>query len=311
MPGMSGLEVAKRLRATQGPGDHEPQNHSLLLPYNRHIDICAVTTDLEDWQLETYRKAGMNGVIGKPLKEDDIRHALQLASISKSAYPFPTPIDVTTPRYPTFPILTHTRRRSSCANFKQQYAGRATYAFYFRLHGTPHPLPLPTLEPETKTTTSRPPLDRLNSISTSSVDSPSFPTARTTPPLGWNTLSTTSSIEDWQGDVVSNEQDPFAAGFGAALSEKEGEEGDGDEEWDTFKSQARTQLISRRSIPLLGRQNQLDHQDWKRETRSDCGSPDRPTYRLVWLGIKSQSVLKDGPLLDEMLNVMAIEDSIS
>ncbi|KAH9470724.1 hypothetical protein Pst134EA_004648 [Puccinia striiformis f. sp. tritici] len=62
MPGISGLEVCRRLR-----NDIRHQ----------HIHICAVTTDLADWQVQLYKSYGMDGVIGKPLKSNDLGFALK------------------------------------------------------------------------------------------------------------------------------------------------------------------------------------------------------------------------------------------
>ncbi|EFP90600.1 sensitivity to red-light reduced protein, variant 2 [Puccinia graminis f. sp. tritici] len=64
MPGISGLEVCRRLR-----------NDSRYSSSKLHI--CAVTTDLADWQVQLYKSIGMDGVIGKPLKNLDLEFALR------------------------------------------------------------------------------------------------------------------------------------------------------------------------------------------------------------------------------------------
>jgi len=63
MPGISGLEVCHRLRSAKHPSSK--------------LHICAVTTDLADWQIQLYQSVSMDGVIGKPLKNDDLEFALR------------------------------------------------------------------------------------------------------------------------------------------------------------------------------------------------------------------------------------------
>ncbi|PLW19532.1 hypothetical protein PCANC_09034 [Puccinia coronata f. sp. avenae] len=101
MPGISGLEVCRRLRT----GQHPPSK----------LHICAVTTDLADWQVQLYKDFGMDGVIGKPLKNHDLEFALQACLESIISQPHLDP-----PLQP---------------------------AFYFLRHGSHQPLPRPETRP--------------------------------------------------------------------------------------------------------------------------------------------------------------------
>ncbi|WAQ81733.1 hypothetical protein PtA15_2A44 [Puccinia triticina] len=74
MPGISGLEVCRRLR-------NNPSHPS------SNIHICAVTTDLADWQVQLYKSLGMHGVIGKPLKNHDLEFALKASAPSNPSSP--------------------------------------------------------------------------------------------------------------------------------------------------------------------------------------------------------------------------------
>lgn len=143
MPGMSGLEVCRRLRDPNTfPRRHSPQPP--ISACYRQIDVCAVTTDLADWQVSSlfvfqffhrcsypvivfcffmsllepdphhsvlsyFQQVGMhwradtNGVIGKPLKEHDLHHALQLVSTSVPSCPsVPQLIPAEHATYPVF-----------------------------------------------------------------------------------------------------------------------------------------------------------------------------------------------------------------
>lgn len=267
-----------------------------------------------------YRRAGMNGVIGKPLKEHDLHHALQLALTSVPSRPsLPQPIP----------------------------AGHATYPFFFRSHGLDcfvrplalsestspprptlhlgrkdhsdtstativptrrsfdgdrvspsHPeeshLPMPTLGRRTliqrRAEPSRPGLTRVDSLSsTTTGTSLSEPTSLEAP-----LVVTVSGPQppDWSR-WVDLEQDPFSAGFESVLTPQA-------DCW------AQRSPRRRRSQPILTPIRSHRTAD-ERLSKSACGSPGRPTYQLLWLG-KAQSVLRDGAFLEELLGEMELED---
>lgn len=106
MPGISGLEVCRRLRQSDSP---YPQLH-----------ICAVTTDLAEWQIQHYRSFGMDGVIGKPLKDSDLQFALEACLEA--------------------PLVNHT--------FDDHMCCQSNPRFYYRRHGAHQPLP-PSLSLQT------------------------------------------------------------------------------------------------------------------------------------------------------------------
>jgi len=62
LPGMSGVELCRQIRATPGP--------------NRHSRILALTAGVQPAQVPVYLEAGMQGVLAKPLKLDSLRAAL-------------------------------------------------------------------------------------------------------------------------------------------------------------------------------------------------------------------------------------------
>lgn len=62
LPGMSGVELCRQLRATPGP--------------NRHSRVLALTAGVQPGQVPGYLDAGMQGVLAKPLRLDNLRQAL-------------------------------------------------------------------------------------------------------------------------------------------------------------------------------------------------------------------------------------------
>lgn len=312
MPGISGIELCRRIR------DLDPNQKSLVLNHNRTIDICAVTTDLQDWQIEMYRKVGMNGVIGKPLKEQDIRYALQLSCDSTL---------VTSQSHRTY-----TRPAFGTISFGSIIqSGRANYPFYFRRDGVNETLgfglatstnassfrtdssdtisssfTVVPSEPPTNPTNaaaSRPQLNRFNSnctCSTSSVgcDEPAsiasideeIMVLSNSSDQALQSLSPQWYTESARNVMKGNESDPFDEKFGHAM------------------------LRHRKSIPIFPSSQRLPVDvEVNRLSKSATGPPRedfRPTYQLVWLGTQSQSVLRDGELLDELLGQMGLEDKV-
>jgi signal transduction histidine kinase len=63
LPGMSGVELCKRLRSLEGP--------------NRTVRIFALTASVQPALVRGYLDAGMDGVLAKPLKLDNLRKALR------------------------------------------------------------------------------------------------------------------------------------------------------------------------------------------------------------------------------------------
>ncbi len=59
---MSGVELCRQLRATPGP--------------NRHSRVLALTAGVQPGQVPGYLDAGMQGVLAKPLRLDNLRQAL-------------------------------------------------------------------------------------------------------------------------------------------------------------------------------------------------------------------------------------------
>lgn len=66
LPGMSGVELCRQLRATPGP--------------NRHSRVLALTAGVQPGQVPGYLDAGMQGVLAKPLRLDNLRQALAEAA---------------------------------------------------------------------------------------------------------------------------------------------------------------------------------------------------------------------------------------
>lgn len=66
MPFLSGLETAKRIRASEDG----------ILDANSSAHIVAVTTAVGDEPEAAYRRAGMDGMIGKPVKAHHLQHYL-------------------------------------------------------------------------------------------------------------------------------------------------------------------------------------------------------------------------------------------
>lgn len=62
LPGISGVELCKRLRDTPGP--------------NRHSRLFALTASVQPALVRGYLDAGMDGILAKPLKLDTLRQAL-------------------------------------------------------------------------------------------------------------------------------------------------------------------------------------------------------------------------------------------
>ncbi|MEE1926174.1 ATP-binding protein [Pseudomonas sp. 148P] len=69
LPGMSGVELCRRIRATPGP--------------NRDARILALTAGVQPAQVPVYLEAGMQGVLAKPLRLDALRQALGLTAVSE------------------------------------------------------------------------------------------------------------------------------------------------------------------------------------------------------------------------------------
>ncbi|AYG44678.1 hybrid sensor histidine kinase/response regulator [Pseudomonas sp. Leaf58] len=69
LPGMSGVEMCRQLRATPGP--------------NRHCRVLALTAGVQPGQVQGYLDAGMQGVLAKPLRLDTLRRALAAAAPSE------------------------------------------------------------------------------------------------------------------------------------------------------------------------------------------------------------------------------------
>ncbi|PWN93588.1 hypothetical protein FA10DRAFT_264225 [Acaromyces ingoldii] len=67
MPFLSGLETAKRIRASEDG----------ILDANSSAHIVAVTTAVGDEPEAAYRRAGMDGMIGKPVKAHHLQHYLR------------------------------------------------------------------------------------------------------------------------------------------------------------------------------------------------------------------------------------------
>ncbi|WP_087501298.1 ATP-binding protein [Pseudomonas sp. SID14000] len=62
LPGMSGVELCRQIRAAPGP--------------NRHTRVLALTAGVQPGQVPGYLDAGMQGVLAKPLRLDNLRQAL-------------------------------------------------------------------------------------------------------------------------------------------------------------------------------------------------------------------------------------------
>ncbi|MBM3103868.1 response regulator [Pseudomonas sp. V1] len=62
LPGISGVELCRRLRAAPGP--------------NRHSRILALTASVQPALVQEFLEAGMQGVLAKPLKLENLRQAL-------------------------------------------------------------------------------------------------------------------------------------------------------------------------------------------------------------------------------------------
>ncbi|MDZ5737643.1 ATP-binding protein [Pseudomonas asiatica] len=71
LPGMSGVELCRQLRATPGP--------------NRHSRVLALTAGVQPGQVPGYLDAGMQGVLAKPLRLDNLRQALAEAAPAEVA----------------------------------------------------------------------------------------------------------------------------------------------------------------------------------------------------------------------------------
>jgi signal transduction histidine kinase/CheY-like chemotaxis protein/HPt (histidine-containing phosphotransfer) domain-containing protein len=71
LPGMSGVELCRQLRATPGP--------------NRHSRVLALTAGVQPGQVPGYLDAGMQGVLAKPLRLDNLRQALAEAAPAELA----------------------------------------------------------------------------------------------------------------------------------------------------------------------------------------------------------------------------------
>jgi PAS domain S-box-containing protein len=70
MPGMDGVTATKHIRSLPEPA--------------RHVPIIAMTANVLRQQIESFRDAGMNGHVGKPLKRNDLLAAIE-RSVSQPA----------------------------------------------------------------------------------------------------------------------------------------------------------------------------------------------------------------------------------
>jgi len=66
LPGMSGVDLCRRIRATSGP--------------NREVRILALTAGVQPAQVSGYLEAGMQGVLAKPIRLEALRKALTCAA---------------------------------------------------------------------------------------------------------------------------------------------------------------------------------------------------------------------------------------
>jgi CheY-like chemotaxis protein len=66
MPGMSGLEVAERIRASEGP--------------ERHLPVIALTADIISRRPSDYLKIGFTDYISKPILISGLMNALRKAT---------------------------------------------------------------------------------------------------------------------------------------------------------------------------------------------------------------------------------------
>lgn len=76
LPDIDGIEVARRIRA-------------LSDPKRAQTPILALTANVFSEDVESYRRVGMNGVIGKPIEEEQFLHAVH--SVTQQASPQATP----------------------------------------------------------------------------------------------------------------------------------------------------------------------------------------------------------------------------
>lgn len=69
LPGMSGVELCRWIRATPGP--------------NRDVRILALTAGVQPAQVPVYLEAGMQGVLAKPLRLEALRQALAQTTVNE------------------------------------------------------------------------------------------------------------------------------------------------------------------------------------------------------------------------------------
>ncbi|MGH8389405.1 MAG: ATP-binding protein [Pseudomonas sp.] len=79
LPGMSGVELCKRIRSLDGP--------------NRSARIFALTASVQPALVRGYLDAGMDGVLAKPLKLDQLRKALSEQLLSLEPLPSDSAVD--------------------------------------------------------------------------------------------------------------------------------------------------------------------------------------------------------------------------
>ncbi|KQB53656.1 histidine kinase [Pseudomonas endophytica] len=73
LPGMSGIELCRLIRRTPGP--------------NQHTRIIALTASVQPAQVSHYLDAGMQGILTKPLKLEQLRQALAGDSLTPASAP--------------------------------------------------------------------------------------------------------------------------------------------------------------------------------------------------------------------------------
>ncbi|KAJ1969174.1 sensitivity to red-light reduced protein [Dimargaris xerosporica] len=83
MPGLSGIETARLIRAGQNCGCDVP----VVLPCNQDIPIIAVTSNSLDHHRQHYSEVGINDCVAKPVNAQELRRAIDHVTSEASAIP--------------------------------------------------------------------------------------------------------------------------------------------------------------------------------------------------------------------------------